>query len=124
MSLKILVADDNKDSAESFALLLRLESHDVQVTHDGLHTLERVRDFRPAVAFLDVDMPGLNGYAIARAIRAAPSGADVCLVAVTGWARPEDQNRALDAGFDRHWVKPVDLEKIQSFLAELECSAK
>ncbi|HET7131703.1 MAG TPA: CHASE3 domain-containing protein [Gammaproteobacteria bacterium] len=106
--LRIVVADDNRDAATSLAALLELESHRVEVVHDGPHALYALERSRPDVGLLDVGMPELNGYEVARRARAEPWGNGLTLVAITGWGQQEDRDRALDAGFDQHWVKPID----------------
>lgn len=106
MTRKILIADDNKDITEIFALLLRNEGHEVEVAHDGLRAFDVVRDFSPALALIDIQMPELDGYAVARAIRSALSGPAIRLIAVTGWLRIDGEQEALEAGFDEYWLKP------------------
>lgn len=113
---RIVVADDNEDSAESFAMLLSFSGHEVRIAHDGAAALDAVRDFRPDVAFLDIGMPGLTGYEVAEAVRAEPWGRDVTLIAVTGWGQPDDQARARTAGFDRHLIKPIDPAEVDRLL--------
>jgi len=113
---RIVVADDNEDSAESFAMLLSFSGHEVRVAHDGAAALDAVRDFRPDVAFLDIGMPGLTGYVVAEAVRAEPWGNEVTLIAVTGWGQPDDRLRARTAGFDRHLIKPIDPAEVDRLL--------
>jgi signal transduction histidine kinase len=105
---RILVADDNRDAAESLARLLRLAGHDVRIAYDGQQAVDLAEVFRPAVALLDLGMPRLSGYDAARRIRERPFGRGVMLVALTGWGQPQDKRRSEDAGFDHHLVKPVD----------------
>jgi signal transduction histidine kinase/ActR/RegA family two-component response regulator len=105
---KILVADDNVDSATSLAEVLRLAGHDVYVACDGISALSTFDDISPAVAFLDVGMPGMSGLEVARSIRRRPEGPHVTLVAVSGWGQERDRNLALASGFDHHATKPVD----------------
>lgn len=114
--LRVLVADDNADSAASMALMLRLAGHETAIAHDGLEAVAIVRSFRPQVAILDIGMPELDGYGAARQIRALPDGAVTRLVAVTGWGQPEDRRRSREAGFDAHLVKPVDPRELASAL--------
>ena len=113
---RIVVADDNEDSAESFAMLLSFSGHEVRVAHDGAAALDAVSDFRPDVAFLDIGMPGLTGYEVAEAVRAEPWGSEVTLIAVTGWGQPDDRLRARTAGFDRHLIKPIDPAEVDRLL--------
>jgi CheY-like chemotaxis protein len=105
---RILVADDNPDAAQSLAFMLELEGHDVRTARDGIEAIEVAERFNPQLILLDIGMPRLDGYEVAREIRARPWGATVCLVALTGWGQEEDRRRAQEAGFDRHLVKPVD----------------
>lgn len=113
---RIVIADDNEDSAESFAMLLSFSGHEVRVAHDGAAALDAVREFRPDVAFLDIGMPVLNGYEVAQAVRAEPWGRDVTLIAVTGWGQADDKLRARSAGFDRHLIKPIDPAEVDRLL--------
>jgi CheY-like chemotaxis protein len=115
---RILLADDNVDFATSLAIVLQRRGHDVRVAHDGAEALRMVETFRPEFAFLDIGMPKVHGYELARRLRENPETADCVLVAVTGWGQPDDRNRARDAGFDRHLVKPVDPEHIEAIIAE------
>ncbi|HYX65877.1 MAG TPA: response regulator, partial [Burkholderiales bacterium] len=112
-----LVADDNVDFATTFAGMLRSLGHEAHVAHDGEAALDAARRLRPQVAFLDIGMPKLNGFDLARALRASPETAHAILVAVTGWGQPHDRRRALEAGFDYHMVKPLDFEKVRELLA-------
>jgi CheY-like chemotaxis protein len=106
--LRVLVADDNVDSAETSAMLLRLWGHEVCVASDGREAMVAAESFRPQVAILDIGMPNLSGYEVAEALRATDWGRAIRLVAVTGWGQDEDRERAARAGFDRHLPKPVD----------------
>jgi len=107
---RILLADDNRDAAESLAILLRLEGHDVELAHDGNSALRSFAARRPDVALLDIGMPMANGYEVARKIRAAPEGAGVLLIAITGWAQDTDKAESRAAGFDHHLTKPIEPE--------------
>jgi CheY-like chemotaxis protein len=115
---KILVADDNRDAANSLALLLRLAGHDVRVAHDGHAALALAHEFEPDCAVLDIGMPDLNGYEVARRLRLRDTGKKVRLIALTGWGQDEDKRRARDAGFDHHLTKPVDRERLDALLAQ------
>jgi PAS domain S-box-containing protein len=106
--LRVLVADDNEDAAESIALLLQLHGHAVERAHDGQRALDAICAAAPDLALLDIGMPRLNGYDVAQRVRSMPDGDRVTLVAITGWGQPGDRERARSAGFDHHWVKPVD----------------
>jgi signal transduction histidine kinase/ActR/RegA family two-component response regulator len=105
---RILVAEDNADLAESMAMLLRFEGHEVRIAHDGPSALDLADEFRPNVAVLDIGLPRLDGYGLARKLRARPYGRGLLLIAVTGYGQPEDQIRAREAGFDIHLVKPLN----------------
>ncbi|MGZ5094371.1 MAG: response regulator [Burkholderiales bacterium] len=116
-SLRILVVDDNQDSACSMTLLLELQGHEVQVAHAGQVALRMAQESTPDVILLDIGMPGMNGYEVARQLRAQAAFADTLLVAVTGYGRASDVKQTESAGFDHHLVKPIDYEKLQSLLA-------
>jgi PAS domain S-box-containing protein len=114
---RILVVDDNRDSADSLAMLLRLTGHEVHVAHDGLEAVGGAEVFRPDVVLLDIGLPKLNGYEVARRIR-RERGDGVVLIALTGWGQEEDRARSKEAGFDHHLTKPVDLDALQELLAK------
>jgi len=116
--VRVLVADDNRDTADSLQRVLALYGHEVRVAYDGASALRIGREFRPRVAVLDIAMPG-NGYDVARAIR-RQQGRDVTLVALTGWGQEADRKRALESGFDYHLVKPLDPGELNRLLAELD----
>jgi CheY-like chemotaxis protein len=121
---RILVVDDNVDAADSLALLLRLEGHDVQVVHDGPAALQAVQVSRPELIFLDIGLPGMNGYEIARRIRQLPGGEDIVLFALTGWGQQDDRRQSREAGFDQHLVKPVHHSILEALLSGLSSSRK
>ena len=114
---RILVVDDNLDSAESMALMLKLSGHDVATAHDGMEAVELARDFQPDVALLDLGMPKLDGYEAARSIRQESWGQEMLLVALTGWGQQEDKRRSREAGFDAHLVKPIDFGVLEKLVA-------
>jgi len=116
--LRILVADDNRDAADSLQRILALYGHEVRVAYDGESALNVGSDFRPRVAILDIAMPGTDGYDVARALRRR-QGSDVTLVALTGWGQDADRRRASDAGFDHHLTKPVDPQSLNALLADV-----
>ncbi len=118
----ILLVEDNVDAAETLCTALRYEGHEVEVAHDGLAGLERARAARPDVVLCDIGIPGIDGYEFARRARREESLAGTTLVALSGYASAEDHKRSLAAGFHRHLSKPVDLERLFGFLAELERS--
>jgi CheY-like chemotaxis protein len=113
---RVLIVDDNEDSAESLAILLQLSGHETHVAHDGVEATDIAQCVRPDVILLDIGLPGLNGYEVCRRIRAQPWGSAVTLVAVTGWGQQEDRQRAREAGFDTHVVKPVEHEDLLKLL--------
>jgi CheY-like chemotaxis protein len=115
-SRRVLVADDNRDAAESLAMLLEMQGLDVRTAHDGQEALEIAESFRPDVVLLDIGMPRLDGYEVARRIRATPWGETMCLIALTGWGEGDDRRAALDAGFSEHLVKPVEPSQLSPFL--------
>ncbi|HEX9241672.1 MAG TPA: ATP-binding protein [Anaeromyxobacter sp.] len=114
---RVLVVEDNHDAAETLREMLQLWDHEVEVAHDGRGGVERARAFLPDVVLCDIGLPGMDGYAVARAIRADPALASTYLVAVTGYASPEDARRAAGAGFDLHLGKPVPIEVLEEVLA-------
>jgi signal transduction histidine kinase/CheY-like chemotaxis protein len=114
--LDVLIADDNHDFANSFASLLQHEGHQTRVFHDGATALSAAADQPPDVAFVDIGMPGLNGYRFAEELRQQGGRKTPVLIAVTGWAQEADKLRSRDAGFDHHWVKPLDLDRAITFL--------
>jgi signal transduction histidine kinase/ActR/RegA family two-component response regulator len=115
---RILLADDNVDFSNSLATLLRNLGHELLVTEDGLDALESAPSFQPDFAFLDIGLPGMNGYALARALRANAATSPAVLVAVTGWGQERDRQLAREAGFDHHMVKPVEPALIREVLAK------
>jgi CheY-like chemotaxis protein len=114
---RILVVDDNIDSAESMAMMLELSGHDVAIAHDGLRGIELAKEFQPDVALLDIGMPKLDGYQAARSIRQESWGKGMMLVALTGWGQQEDKRRSREAGFDAHLVKPIDFGALEELVA-------
>jgi signal transduction histidine kinase len=113
---RILVADDNIDALESLAALLNLSGHEVFRAEDGATAVQAAARHRPEVALLDIGMPNLDGYEVARRIRSEEWGRSVLLVALTGWGQDSDRRRSLEAGFDRHLVKPVELARLNELL--------
>jgi two-component system, chemotaxis family, CheB/CheR fusion protein len=113
---RILIVDDNPDSADSLALLLRHSGFETHTTNDGLHALELAERVRPEAILLDIGLPGLNGYEVCRRMRSEGWGRDVVLVAMTGWGQDQDRIRSKDAGFDAHLVKPVDYDQLLALL--------
>ena len=119
---RLLVVDDNQDAADSFAMLLRLQGHEVRVAHSGPAALEMTKDYAPDVVFLDIGMPGMDGYEVARRLRQQPGLEKVVLAALTGWGQQEDRRRTADAGFDHHLVKPPEPKAVEGVLAQLKHS--
>ena len=117
-SRRVLVVDDNIDAAEMLATLLSLDGHDVRTAPSGPAALEIIKDFHPQVAFLDIGLPGMSGYELARRIRAEPRLAGIMLVAVTGWGQDEDRRQSKEAGLDYHLTKPVDPREVQALVAQ------
>jgi CheY-like chemotaxis protein/two-component sensor histidine kinase len=116
---RVLVIEDNVDAAETMEVMLQLWGHDVVVAHDGRAGVETARTFQPDVVLCDIGLPVMDGYQVARAIRADPALAPTFLVAVTGYTLAEDQRRAATAGFDRHVGKPVAIDVIEDVLANV-----
>jgi signal transduction histidine kinase/CheY-like chemotaxis protein len=114
---RILLVDDNVDFVNAIGALLRTMGHTVHVCHDGPEALEAAEGFAPDFAFLDIGLPGLNGYDLARALRAKPALARMVMIAVTGWGQQKDRELAFEAGFEEHLVKPVSVEQILAILA-------
>jgi PAS domain S-box-containing protein len=113
---RVLVADDNQDAAESLSMILEMAGHEVRVVHDGLAALSAAQSFRPDTVLLDIGMPQMNGYEVARALRREPWGTGITLVALTGWGQERDRQKAMDAGFDHHLTKPVDPDALEALL--------
>jgi signal transduction histidine kinase/CheY-like chemotaxis protein len=116
-SKRVLVVDDNHDSANMMAMLLEFVGHDVRTTHDGVGAVVAVAEFQPHVVLLDIGLPGLNGYEVGERIRRAP-GVQPVLVAITGWGQADDRRRSAEAGFDHHLVKPVDHDVLIQVVAD------
>ncbi|MGB6452203.1 MAG: response regulator [Steroidobacteraceae bacterium] len=116
---RVLVVDDNRDALESLAALMELAGHAVRAAADGELALALAASFRPQVVLLDLGLPKLDGYEVARRIRAEPWGKTMVLIALTGWGQAEDRRRTRESGFDSHMVKPLDLEALTDLLARL-----
>ncbi len=115
--LRILVADDNEDGREMLGFLLRAQGHSVEVAADGPAAIESAASFHPEVIVLDIGMPGMSGYAVARTLRQKPWASRPTLVALSGLGQQEDKSRAAEAGFARHFTKPVDVNDLLAYLA-------
>jgi PAS domain S-box-containing protein len=119
---RILIADDNVDSALSMAMMLSIMGHEVRTAHDGLEAVEIASAFQPDLILLDIGMPKLNGYDACRRIREQPWSKNALLAALTGWGQEEDKRRSQEAGFDRHLVKPVEPGALEKLLVEIKAS--
>jgi CheY-like chemotaxis protein len=116
---RVLVVDDNQDAADSLGALLQLLGAEVRVSLSGQAALDMLDEFHPAAIFLDLGMPGMNGYETASRIRARPDGLGPKLIALTGWGQEADRRRTHAAGFNYHLVKPADIGALQTVLASL-----
>ncbi len=116
--LQLLVADDNRDAAESLALLMEVDGHTVHIANDGRQALEMAQRLRPDVCILDIGMPGMDGNTVARCLRDALPERRMMIVAVTGRSQPEDRARSLAAGFDLYFTKPIPLGALMGSLAQ------
>jgi len=114
---RVLIADDNKDAADSLAMLLEIDGHEVRVAHGGHAALALAQAFRPEVALLDIGMPELTGHEVATALRREPWGKTIQLIALTGWGQERDRQQALEAGFNHHLTKPVDPDQLGALIA-------
>jgi CheY-like chemotaxis protein/two-component sensor histidine kinase len=119
---RLLIVDENKDAAVSLATLLRLQGHDVRVAHDGASALTLASSFLPHMIFLDIGMPDMDGYEVARTMRERPGLENVVLAALTGWGQEEDRRRTAAAGFDHHLVKPPEPAALERLLETLQVS--
>jgi CheY-like chemotaxis protein len=113
---RVLVIDDNRDAAVSLGMLLSMLGGDVRVAHNGAEGLRLAAEHQPAIVFLDIGMPDMNGYEVAARLRSTALGQAMTLVAVTGWGQPKDRALALDAGFDHHLTKPADVDQLRTLL--------
>ena len=114
---RVLLVDDSVDAAEALSMLLETLGHEVRTMHDGTSALAIVDEFRPEVVILDIGLPGMDGFALARELRKLPSTRDVLLIALTGYGGDEDRLRARAAGFDHHLVKPVSFADLEDLIA-------
>jgi CheY-like chemotaxis protein len=122
-SFRILIVDDNRDSADSLSMMLRLTGNDTRTAYDGEEGVELAGEFRPDVLLLDIGLPKLDGRAACRRIREQPWGKGIVIIAVTGWGQDEDRRLSHEAGFDHHIVKPVDPNSLLKLLAKLSDTA-
>ncbi|RZL10057.1 MAG: response regulator [Rubrivivax sp.] len=117
--LRIAVVDDNEDSADSLAMLLEMQGHELRVANDGLAAVMLLAEFRPHAVLLDIGLPGIDGFEVARRVRAQPWGQAMLLVALTGWGQQQDKDATAQAGFDHHLVKPVNPDDLAPMLERL-----
>jgi PAS domain S-box-containing protein len=117
---RLLIVDDNQDAANSLGMLLKLQGHEVRVAHSGQAALEITEGYTPDVVFLDIGMPGMDGYEVARRLRLQPGLENVVLAALTGWGQQEDRRRTAEAGFNHHLVKPPEPTAVEDVLAKLK----
>ncbi len=123
MSDRILVVDDSEDVADALVRLLRTLGYEAEAVYDGQSALKQASEFQPDMAFIDIGMPGLNGYEVVQRIRQQPKNVHAILVALTGWSRPSDKKRAYESGFDLHVTKPMTIGMLNDLLALLDPSA-
>ena len=121
---RILVVDDNRDSADSLAMMLNIMGNEVRTAHDGLEAVDLAATFNPEVVLMDIGLPMLNGFDAARRMRDQPGGNGMVIVALTGWGQEEDRRRSQEAGFDHHIVKPVDPFALEKLLDRLEAKTR
>ena len=117
-SLRVVAVDDYRDALDSLASLLSALGHEVFPAHCGEEALRAVESGRPDVVLLDIGLPGIDGYEVARRIRALPGGKGVFLVAMTGWGQQQDKHKATEAGFDMHLTKPADADVLEKLLED------
>jgi CheY-like chemotaxis protein len=113
----VLIVDDNADAAETMQILLSSLGHETAVAQTGMEALQRVQEFVPDVVLLDIGLPGIDGYEVARRLRAMKQDPPFKIVAVTGWGQEADRERSKEAGFDLHLVKPIDTADLEQALA-------
>lgn len=116
---RVLVVDDNRDAADSLGLLLQIQGVNTRIVYDGKAALAALGEYRPTLIFLDIGMPDMDGYEVARRMRERPEGRDVVLIALTGWGQEADRRRARSAGFNHHLTKPIDIDALPRLLQEL-----
>ena len=121
-ALRVLVVDDNVDTVLGFSLLLKAQGHDVRTAYNGPDAVKTAAEFHPQVIMLDIGLPVLNGYEVAKQIRAQPEGEKIMLIALTGYGQDSDRRTSSDAGFDHHLVKPARFEQLLQILATVKVS--
>jgi CheY-like chemotaxis protein len=120
---RILIVDDNRDGANSLSLMLKIMGNETKTAYDGQEGVEIASAFLPDIVLMDIGLPKLNGYEACRAIRRTSWGKKVFMIALTGWGQDEDRRRSQEAGFDRHFVKPVDSAALAKLLGELSANS-
>src|SRR6185369_7379226 len=113
---RILIVDDNVDSADSLAMLLEITGNQTYLAHDGVEAIESIEKYRPEVVLLDIGLPKLDGHEVCRRVREQPWGKDIRIIALTGWGQDDDRRKSEEAGFNGHLVKPVDYDKLLALL--------
>jgi CheY-like chemotaxis protein len=121
---RILIADDNRDGAETMSMLLSMSGHETHVAHTGTEALEIAGRLRPDIGLLDIGLPDFSGYQVAERIRHEAWGKDMLLIAITGWGQADDKRRAKASGFDHHLTKPVDPVELEALFAPVEGAAR
>ncbi len=116
---RVLIVDDNRDSADSLAMLMQITGNKTYMAHDGVEAVEAVEKYRPEVVLLDIGLPGLDGHEVCRRVREQPWGKDIIVIALTGWGQEDDRRKSEEAGFNGHLVKPVDYDKLLELLSSL-----
>jgi len=117
---RLLVVDDNKDAAESMSMLLEMWGHEVAFAFDGPSALETAEQWQPEAVFLDIGLPGMDGYEVAERLRELPHAKDAVLIAITGYGQDDDRLRSVRAGIDHHLVKPVAPDALRSLIDSLQ----
>ncbi|HEX5463057.1 MAG TPA: response regulator [Steroidobacteraceae bacterium] len=117
---RLLVVDDNRDAAESMSMLLEMWGHDVAYAYDGPSALERAEQWQPEAVFLDIGLPGMDGYEVAERLRELPQSKDAVLIAITGYGQEDDRLRSRRAGIDHHLVKPVAPDTLRNLIDSLK----
>jgi CheY-like chemotaxis protein len=116
---RILIVDDNRDAADSLAMLMEITGNTTYVAHDGIEAIEEIEKHRPEVVLLDIGLPGLTGHEVCRRVRQQPWGKNIVMIALTGWGQEDDRRKSEEAGFNGHLVKPVDYDKLLKLLSSL-----
>ena len=116
---RIVIVDDNKDSADSLSMLLQLTGNEIYIAHDGVEAVATIEKHRPEVVLLDIGLPKLDGLEVCRRVREQPWGQNIVMIALTGWGQEDDRRRSEEAGFNGHLVKPVDYDKLLDLLSTL-----